>query len=142
MTDRRPMRRSRGGVVLVAVLVFLVIASSLLFGRLKLAIERRRIAERQELALQADWLVESAASRGLARLAADPKWSGDRWEIAAESLYGEGAAGDETRVAADTDAKGGRRPRLSITVNYPVGAPSSVTRAKEFSIHLPSAGTE
>jgi Tfp pilus assembly protein PilX len=80
---RRPRRR---GLTAVAVLVCLIVITMISGAALKVGLARRQELRTEEHQLQAEWLAEAGIQRGLARLAADPAYAGETWEIPAREL--------------------------------------------------------
>ncbi len=70
----------------VAVLVCLIIITMLAGAALKVGLARRQELRSEERQLQAEWLAEAGIQRGLARLAADPAYTGESWDIPAREL--------------------------------------------------------
>lgn len=85
---RRPIRRLRGGVVLVAVVICLIVISMLCAALLRMGLSQRDGARGDERQVQSDWLAESALERAVARLDADPGYQGETWDIPAGELGG------------------------------------------------------
>jgi hypothetical protein len=127
---RRNPDRSRHGLTAVAVLVCLLVITILGAALLKLTLVERQKNRDLERRLQAEWLVESGVARGLARLAENPGYAGETWQITASELglpesseATAGLAGDRAgalvtiRVDRDGEKKG--RLRLRVQADYP-----------------------
>jgi hypothetical protein len=82
----------RRGLTAVAVLVCLIIITMISGAVLRVGLALRDEARSQERSLQAEWLAEAGIQRSLARLAADPAYTGETWEIAARELGSADAA--------------------------------------------------
>jgi hypothetical protein len=101
----RPQPPRRGVVLIVLLAVFAVtIALAGLWTRRIVSEHRhlRRVAQRT----QAQWLAEAGVRRAAAQLAADPKFSGEEWSIAADGLGQSYTALVILRIAPDADAPG------------------------------------
>jgi Tfp pilus assembly protein PilV len=79
----RPARR---GLTAVAVLVCLLIITMISGALLKIGVAHRDFVRGQERKLQAEWLAQSGIERALARLAAQPDYSGETWKLAPRDL--------------------------------------------------------
>ena len=76
----------RRGLTAAAVLVCLMVVTLASGVLVKQGVAYREQVRAQERRLQAEWLAESGVDRALARLAAKPDYTGERWEVAAETL--------------------------------------------------------
>ncbi len=88
-TASRPRRR---GLTAVAVLVCLIIITMISGAVVQVGLARRDEVRAQERSLQSEWLAESGIQRALARLAADPAYAGETWDISARELDSADAA--------------------------------------------------
>jgi hypothetical protein len=93
----------------------------------KIALMHQRQQRAAEWRMQAEWLVEAAVDRAAARLALDPDYSGETWQIADAALGARAAAvvvievrrtddrpqGRIVHVQADYTRDGVRRARAS-----------------------------
>jgi Tfp pilus assembly protein PilX len=86
MIVSRASRARHRGLTAVAVLVCLIIITMISGAVVRVALARRDEARAHERSLQAEWLAEAGIQRALARLDADPAYSGETWEIAAPDL--------------------------------------------------------
>jgi len=85
------MRRSsnpqrRRGLTTVAVLICLLVLGLICGVLVKLGVAYRDRVRTEERRLQAEWLAEAGVDRALARLARDPEYAGESWEIPADAL--------------------------------------------------------
>ena len=78
----------RRGFVAALVLVILMVITLLTGVLLKLVLARQTELHSAERRLQAEWLAEAALDRAVAKLAADPKYNGETWEIPAVEFAG------------------------------------------------------
>ncbi len=86
MIALRAMRPRRRGLTAVAVMVCLIVITMISGAALKVGLARRQELRTEEHQLQAEWLAEAGIQRGLARLAADPAYAGETWEVPALEL--------------------------------------------------------
>ena len=113
-TRRRHRRR---GVALFPVVVCLVIAT-LLCGALVQTTRVRRLRGRDEAhRLQADWLAASALARARSRLAADPNYAGETWQLSPSDLAGPDPGRATIRVEMIANQSAGRR--VVVVATYP-----------------------
>ncbi len=82
----------RRGLTSVAVLVCLIIITMISGAVLRVGLACRDEIRAQERSLQAEWLAEAGIQRALARLAADPAYTGETWDISARELDSADAA--------------------------------------------------
>jgi hypothetical protein len=136
-----PTKRRKSGFVAAVAVVVLFLLVLLGGGLLRVVWLRHSDLRGAERRLQAEWLAESALDRGSARLAAEPGYRGETWNIPSERFNGRDAASvlievrpvpghpDRRilRARADYPADGTRRARRSraITIDLPV-APATV----------------
>ena len=135
----RLSHRRRGhsrGLTVVAVLVCLVIITIMAGALLRVGLAHRERAKALEHRLQAEWLAESGIQRAIARLAVDPGYRGETWEVPARDLDSEddalvtitieparGAAqGRTVRVQADYPRDPTRRARHSRAIDIEPGS--------------------
>ena len=85
-------RRRRSGLTAIAVMVCLIVITLIAGAALKVGVARRAELRAQEHRLQAEWLAEAGIQRALARIAADPAYNGETWEIPARDLDSPDAA--------------------------------------------------
>ena len=76
------MKRSRSGVVLVAVLVALLVVMLISAAIVRGLVVQHRLARAEQQHVQAFWFAESAVQRARARLAAAADYDGETWQIA------------------------------------------------------------
>ncbi len=126
----------RRGMLAIAVLVCLIVLTMIAGALLRVEAARREEVRSQGRRLQAEWLAEAGIQRALARLAADPAYTGETWNVAARDL---GAADAATvaiaverppddpkvrtiRVRADYPRDPPRRARCTRQTTAPLGA--------------------
>jgi Tfp pilus assembly protein PilV len=84
----RPVRtKSSRGLTVVAVIVCLIVVTTISLAMLKFGLAEREQARALERRHQAEWLAASGMSRALSRLAADREYAGEVWSIPAEELW-------------------------------------------------------
>ena len=127
-------RRQSRGLTVVAVLVCLIIITIMAGALLRVGLAQRERANAQEHRLQAEWLAESGIQRAIARLAADPGYTGETWEVPARDLDSDDALvtitiepargvarGRAVRVQADYPRDPNRRARHSRVIDIESG---------------------
>jgi Tfp pilus assembly protein PilX len=97
----------RRGFTMVLALVCLLVVATIGATTVRTLVSEHRQATRQQRQLQTLWVAESALERAAAQLAADPDYTGETWQIAADEIGGpwpakavirvEPAASDETK---------------------------------------------
>ncbi|MBC8353049.1 MAG: hypothetical protein H8E66_13720 [Planctomycetes bacterium] len=75
------MKRSRSGVVLVAVLVALLVVMLISGAIVKGLVVQHRVAQAEQQRVQAFWFAESAVQRAQAQLQANADYDGETWGI-------------------------------------------------------------
>jgi hypothetical protein len=114
---RAERRNARRGAVLVAVLVVMMVASLLFGAMLRTSREEHQLLRRQQQRLQAEELAQAGIERAASRLARDPEYRSEVWQIAPAELGGrEGAA---VTIEIETVANRPQRRRALVQVDYP-----------------------
>jgi Tfp pilus assembly protein PilX len=119
----------RRGAVLVVVLVCLALATALLLLVVKQAVAEHKVMQRNQWGLQALWLAEAGVERAAARLAADPKYVGETWTIAAEQLADDDGAA--VRIHVETIAGWPERRSVVVEADYPAGSELCCRQVKQ-----------
>ncbi len=114
--DCRDFQRRRSGAILVVVLVCLAVAATLSVVVVRQIAAERRAVQMNYRSLQAVWLAEGGIERAVARLAADPKYAGETWPIAAKELAADDSA--VVRIQVETIAGHPERRSLRIEADY------------------------
>ena len=144
-TRRRPDDpRSRRGAVLVAVLVCLVVIALMAATLLRLGLTRRARIRSEERTWQAEWLAESGLERASARLAADPAYRGETWDVSAADLGGRWR-GRVVLEVEPVDRPGPPTFRVRSRADYPSDDPPGARRTREVLVgleHEPNAKTQ
>lgn len=87
------MKRTRPGVVLVAVLVALLVVMLISSAIVRGLVVQHRLVRAEQQHMQAFWFAESAVQRARAQLAAAPDYNGETWQIELpQSGFGAGQA--------------------------------------------------
>ena len=123
---RNPLRnRTRRGFIAAAVLLGLIVLAMLMGLLIRSALIRRTETARAERRLQAETLARSGLERAAARLATNPGYDGETWEITADSL-GKRDSGLVRIAVEKIDGQPDRR-RVTSRADYP-GRPESRSR--------------
>lgn len=132
--------RSKGrrrGFIAAAVVVVLFVLVLLGGGLLRVVWLRHNDLRAAERRLQAEWLAESALDRASARLAADPKYAGETWNVPAERLGGRDAGSVRIEV---TPAPGHPDRRVVRSrADYPADESRRARQSREITIVVPQA---
>ena len=118
----------RRGAFIIVVMVCLLVAGMLLGSLLKLALLQARQLECEQARQQAAWLADSGLDRAVARLASDPAYPGESWNIEAAQLGGSDAALVEIRVQQDETRDSHRAVVVAATFSADGPHPARITR--------------
>ncbi len=119
--SRRRNDRPRRGMLAIAVLVCLIVLSLIAGALLRIGAAQRDEVRAEERRLQAEWLAEAGLRRALARLDADPGYSGETWSIDAREL---GAADSATvEIAVERPPGDPRNRTIRACADYPRDPP-------------------
>ena len=128
-------RRSPPGIVLVAVLVALTVASVVFGSLLAAGTQQRRYLRQQQTRLQATVLAESGVERAAARLVSDAEYAGETWRVPAEEIGGKHAGRVEILVEDLPDQP--QRRRVRVVARYPeLEQPQSMRHSLEAEIRI------
>ena len=121
--------------MLVLLLVIALIAASML----RVAVTYRDRTRSQERAMQSELLADAGVDRAYARLAEDPSYRGERWDIPAEALglaaTGPGAGpAAVVRIRVESDSPGGASRMLRVQADYPPDEPRRVRSSREIAL--------
>ena len=130
----RPPSRRRA-MVSIIMLVALIVVGLMAAGVLRVLAARRATIRAEERALQVEALVGSGIDRALARLAADPAYPGETWEIPAADLLGRGPARVAIRLTPDASNPADRR--LVVIADLLASAQDPVRRSRTLTIPAP-----
>lgn len=109
----RPSLYRRRGVMTIVALVCVMVASTLMIVVVRRALAESQLGRLEVRRAQSRWLAESGLERAAARLASDPKYSGEVWKIPPGVITGRA---DETKASA------GGTVRIEVTA--PPGQPA------------------
>jgi type II secretory pathway pseudopilin PulG len=126
VSDRR--RRPRA-LTAVAVLVCLIIVTLVAGAVLKVALSQRDQTRAAEQRLQAEWLAEAGIQRALARLAAEPGYTGETWEIPPRDL--DSVDGAQVAITVARAPGDGRKRDVRVHADYPLDAPRRARHSKQ-----------
>jgi hypothetical protein len=105
----------------IAVLVCLIVLTLIAGALLRVGATQRDEVRAEERRLQAEWLAEAGLRRAVARLDADPGYTGETWDIDAREL---GAAGAATVTIAVERPPGDAKSRtIRVRADYPRDPP-------------------
>jgi len=131
-TKKRSDAIHRRGTLLLAVLACLTLCAMLLTYWLRLiAIERSQVRSHQS-AMQTELLADAALSRAKLRAQADPEYSGETWQPAADSL-----TAPQAKITVTPAGEGSNSRRLEISAEIGAGARQFVRRTRTQSIIIP-----
>jgi hypothetical protein len=130
-TNQRQTRRQRGGLMIVAALVCLLIVTSIVASMLQCAMRFRRQLHAERNRRQTELLLDAGASRAVERLAAHPEFRGDTWELPVEAIVGRGAGRVTTEVIG---IEGSNSLQLHVVAEYPIGRDLPIRRSHTFQI--------
>jgi type II secretory pathway component PulK len=140
MNVRRSIRRqhprsTRRGAVLVAAMVcvmILALMSAALLRTVSLAREQSRSEARR---MQAECVADAAVERTVARLRADPKFEGEKWDITADELQATAPAAVAIHVESTDNVW-----KVRIQADFPSDATLRARALREW--ELPKAALE
>jgi type II secretory pathway pseudopilin PulG len=124
-------------VVLLVTIVCIAMASLVLLSVLRLSVARQRGAEAEAWRVQAGWLAESALERAAARLAADPDYQGETWDLPTDRLGASHAA--VVRIEVEEVPGQERRRAIRVRADYPKHPQHRAHRTKRITIDLEPA---
>ena len=132
---RRRSPRGRRGFAVVAALTCLLIVVAIAGSMLQNAIRARRQLHTERDCRQAELLLAAGADRATARLAAEPSFRGDVWELPAESVVDRGAG----RVTTEISRAGNDRSwQVRVVAEYPLDRDFPIRRSHTFQFNSAS----
>jgi type II secretory pathway component PulK len=133
MTGRRT-DRPRRGMLAIAVLVCLIVLTLIAGALLRIGAAQREEVRAEERRLQAEWLAEAGLRRALARLDAEPAYTGETWTIEAREL---GAADSATVTIAIERQSGDPKSRtIRARADYPRDPPARARCTRQITASL------
>ncbi|HCO23297.1 MAG: hypothetical protein CME31_27125 [Gimesia sp.] len=124
-------KKTRQGAVLVIVMICLLLISLVMASLLKSTLMQRRQMLKEQLQVQADWLVESALERAAQRRLTNSEYQGEVWQIDPEELGTRYAASAEIVLETEGDGEADRRLSIQARVKYPENQTDTITRTKK-----------
>lgn len=113
-------------------LVCVVVASLVLVGLARLVVAERDRVRAELWQVQASWLAESGIQRAAARLAADPAYRGETWNIPAEALGGQDRG--VVRIEVETSPQQPGQRLIRVQADYPDDPVHRVRRTREVAV--------
>ena len=132
-TNRATRRLRRNGVTVIVVLALLAVATTLFGVWARAAIRQERQLRQREYQVQSYRLAGAGIGRAIARLAEDPDYTGETWNISAEDLAGRHAA--RVRITTDPSASG-ESALVRVTAEHPADAVYLVRHTVEANVPL------
>jgi hypothetical protein len=129
----------RSGLLLVAALVCLLVITSMLASMLQNAMRSRRELRTERDRRQAELLLDAGAGRAAARLADDPAFQGDTWEVPGQAIVGNGDGRVTTEVSREPD---GVTIQMKVVAEYPLGRSFSIRRSRTFEVAAATVPTQ
>ncbi len=125
----------RTGAVLVAALVCLLVTMTMIAMMLRRTLRDQRQLHAERDLRQTELLLDAGLARAAHRLAADPNYRHEIWNLPPDAVTSSG----EGRVTISLSPVGGR-PVLTATVvaEYPVGRETSVRRSRTVQLPIPA----
>jgi len=133
--NMKATNRRRPGVLIFAVLATLALAATLCGVWLKILLLERNQVRQQEALVQAQYLADAALARAEVRLAANPAFAGETWEISAAAL-GSQAPATVTIATAQPDETS---RRIRARVAWSTSPSTTIARTAERNVNLPAA---
>lgn len=131
--------RRRGAVVLMA-LVCIAVAAVMFMALLRLFVMERGALRTEAWKAQAAWLVESGLERAAARLAADPEYQGETWQIPGDALGGDDSA--VVRIEVRTVPEQSDRRLVHVRADYPDDPQHRARESKQLVIEVRPSSQE
>lgn len=127
-------RRNRQGTVLVIFMISLAMLSMTAAAMLRVTLLQRSMVRNNELRIQSEWLFQSAVVRASSQLKSNAEYSGEEWNISAESLGQTSNA--VAKISIETVEGKTNERQASITVIYPPDDTERATVSRSVTISL------
>jgi hypothetical protein len=127
----------RRGIVAVFVLVCLVVIASISGVLLRIGLAERDRIRTEQWKLQTEWLVESGLERGASRLAVDPAYTGETWNLAPDELGG--AFPGRVSIVVERIDKEPARRLVRVRADYPRDATRRARASKDLAVIIAPA---
>ena len=131
-------RERRQGAILVVAIVCVAVATAAMISLVHLAIGQRTLVRAEANRVQCSWLAESALDRAAWRLALDPKYPGETWNVPAEALGGSDPA--VVTIQVEPVPEQPMRRLVRVRADYPDHPIDRVRLTKQAVVELPSRG--
>jgi hypothetical protein len=119
----------RGGTVLVAALVCMLVVMTIVGSMLQGTLRARRQLHAQRDLRQTELLLEAGLDRAALRLAREADYRGETWKIPADQIAGRG----DGQVTVTASRTSNESPwQVSVVAEYPLGNESSIQRSRTF----------
>jgi len=132
--------RHRRGTILVLAMVCVAITMSIMMLLVRSALSHHAAQTTHVNAAQANWLVESGFERATAKLAVDPSYTGETWEILpgefGETESDASASPAVVRIEVEPAENGSREREIHVTADYPNSTAHRVRRGKQIVVQL------
>jgi hypothetical protein len=138
----RSTPRPRSGLVLVAAMIALLVATMIGGNVARIVVREHRAVGEAELRLQAEWLVEAGLQRGTGRLARDAEYRGEEWRIPPDDLGGPGVARVEIRIEPIENDPEGTAFTVTVRAEYPIDTPRRATASRTIRVPRPPEETD
>lgn len=135
MTLARYPSGRRRGVILIIAIVCTAVASVMFLAIVQMAAAERNALRVEAWRQQARWLAESALDRAAARLAGDPDYQGETWNVPAAELDSPDAAVVEIEVRSVPEQP--HRRVVLVRADYPDDPQHRARRSKQINVQLP-----
>jgi hypothetical protein len=131
----------------VVALVCVALAAVVMVIAVRRALGEWKMVRLEAQQVQCRWLAESALDRAAARLAADPKYAGEVWKIAARTLRGKedgekedrSAGGAVVKIDVSTPPNEPSRRVVRAQADWPEDASARVRVSKQVTIEIAPA---
>lgn len=124
----------RAGTVIVIFMVSLAMLSMTAAALVRVTLLQRSMVRNNELRIQSEWLFQSAVVRASSALKSNAEYSGEEWNIPAESLGQTSSA--VAKISIETVKGKTNERQASITVIYPPDDTERATVSRSVTISL------
>ncbi len=127
------LSKARKAAVLAAAVAALAIATIILFGVLKAAVNHQREIRTQRYQLQADVLANAGLNHAMAQLRKTGSYQGETWRLAADELDGSGPA--EVSIRVETVSNQPDDLHITAQADYPSDTEHRARKTHATTIH-------
>ncbi|MCA9141559.1 MAG: hypothetical protein KDB05_02180 [Planctomycetales bacterium] len=132
-TNSKPKRMrstpARNGLILAMVLVALLVVTLLGAALANAFVAHRQFARHREQQQQAFWIAESALQHAAYRLATEPDYEGQTWEVTAEKLGSHHAGVAVIHIETGPERRQGYR--IVVDASYPLNSKTQTVQHRE-----------